>query len=60
MDTSIIFYPPGGETLPVRALTLEANSPPGLTAASASLQVMVTALALILLALSGRLLRRFR
>ncbi|MBW2703711.1 MAG: iron ABC transporter permease [Deltaproteobacteria bacterium] len=60
MDTSIIFYPPGGESLPVRALTLEANAPPGLTAASASLQVMVTALALILLTASGRLSRRLR
>jgi ABC-type Fe3+ transport system permease subunit len=59
MDTSIIFYPPGGECLPVRALTLEANSPLGLTAATACVQVFVTALALLLLAKSTRFQRRF-
>ncbi|MBW1808723.1 MAG: iron ABC transporter permease [Deltaproteobacteria bacterium] len=59
MDTTIIFYPPGGECLPVRALTLEANAPAGLTAATAGLQVIVTALALGLLSMSARLQRRF-
>jgi ABC-type Fe3+ transport system permease subunit len=60
MDTTIIFYPPGGECLPVRALTLEANAPPGLTAATAGVQVLVTAAALLLLSGSARLQRRFR
>ncbi len=44
LDTVVLFYPPGGETLCVRAMTIEANAPPGQTAANAALQVAATAL----------------
>jgi len=60
LETIIVFYPPGGESLPVRALTLEANAPAGLTAATASVQVLVTAAVLLLLALVPRLKRTWR
>ncbi len=55
LDTIVLLYPPGGESLPVRAMTLEANAPPGMTAATAALQVLIT-LAIVLLA--GALWRR--
>jgi len=50
VDTLIVLYPPGGQTLTIRTLTLEANSPAGLTAAAALLQVGTTATLLWLLA----------
>ncbi len=53
LDTVVIFYPPGRETLPVRIFTLEANGPQEVVAALATLHVALTAL---LLALGGSLL----
>lgn len=53
LETTILFYPPGGESLPVRTMTLEANSPPGATAASAALQVAVVALLVVALAVAA-------
>ena len=44
LDTTLVVYPPGGETLAVRILTLEANAPPAQTAALALLQVGLSAL----------------
>jgi iron(III) transport system permease protein len=44
LDTTLMVYPPGGETLAVRILTLEANAPPAQTAALALLQVGLSAL----------------
>lgn len=43
LETIIPFYPPGGESLPVRIMTLEANAPPGMIASTVALQVGVTA-----------------
>ncbi len=47
LDTVVLFYPPGGETLIVRTMTIEANAPPGQTAANAALQVVATALMVV-------------
>jgi len=44
LDTIIAVYPPGGATLAVRILTLEANAPPAQTATLALLQVGLSAL----------------
>jgi len=44
LDTILAIYPPGGETLAVRILTLEANAPPAQTAVLALLQVGLSAL----------------
>ena len=46
VETAILYYPPGGETLPVRIFTLEANGPEPVIAALALLQVGLTALVL--------------
>ncbi len=46
LETAVLYYPPGGETLPVRIFTLEANGPEPVVAALALLHVGVTALAL--------------
>lgn len=46
LETAVLYYPPGGETLPVRIFTLEANGPEPVVAALALIQVGVTALAL--------------
>ena len=43
LDTTLVAYPPGGETLAVRILTLEANAPPAQIAALALLQVALSA-----------------
>lgn len=43
LETIIAFCPPGNDTLPIRAMTLEANAPPGLTAMAATLQIALTA-----------------
>ncbi len=50
LETVIIFYPPGRETLPVRIFTLEANGPEDVVAALAVLHVGLTA---AMLALGG-------
>ena len=44
LDTTLAIYPPGGETLAVRILTLEANAPPAQTAMLALLQVGLSVL----------------
>ena len=44
LDTILAVYPPGGATLAVRILTLEANAPPAQTATLALLQVGLSAL----------------
>ncbi len=54
LETTVLFYPPGGESLPVRTMTLEANAPPGLTAATAATQILVTLLALMMVAVLWR------
>jgi iron(III) transport system permease protein len=51
VETAILVYPPGGETLPVRIFTLEANGPEPTVAALALIHVAVTTAALALLAL---------
>jgi len=57
LDTAVLYYPPGGETLPVRIFTLEANGRPATVAALAMLQVAITA---AVLALGLVVLRRRR
>jgi iron(III) transport system permease protein len=56
LESVVLYYPPGMETLPVRIFTLEANGPPGTVAALATLHVAITmaVLALGLLALRRR------
>ena len=48
LETTVLFYPPGRETLPVRIFTLEANGPPAVVAALALIQVVVTASILLI------------
>ncbi|MGH9870092.1 MAG: ABC transporter permease [Candidatus Polarisedimenticolia bacterium] len=43
LETSILFYPPGGEPLPVRIFTLEANGPEPVVAALAVVQAGLVA-----------------
>lgn len=43
LETTVLFYPPGSETLTVRIFTLEANGPEPVVAALALLHVAVTA-----------------
>ncbi len=57
LETVVMFYPPGGETLPVRIFTLEANGPEKVVAALAVLHVGLTA---AVLALGGLCLRTRR
>jgi iron(III) transport system permease protein len=45
LESSILYYPPGGEPLTVRIFTLEANGPDAVVAGLACLQVALTALA---------------
>ncbi len=54
LDTIVLFYPPGAETLPVRTMTIEANAPPGLTATTALLQIVLTVALLIGMGLATR------
>ena len=42
LETTVLFYPPGGETLTVRFFTLEANGPPAVVAAIALVQIALT------------------
>jgi len=46
LETTVLFYPPGSETLTVRIFTLEANGPEPVVAALALLHVVLTAAAL--------------
>ncbi|MBW2734035.1 MAG: iron ABC transporter permease [Deltaproteobacteria bacterium] len=57
LETVVIFYPPGGETLPVRIFALEANGPEEVVSALAVLHVGLTA---AVLAFGGLLLRKTR
>ncbi len=59
LETVVAFYPPGGETVPIRIFTLEANGPQEVVAALAMLHVGLTAAVLIFggLLLSSRRLR---
>jgi iron(III) transport system permease protein len=50
VETAILVYPPGGETLPVRIFTLEANGPVSTVAALALFHVALTFVALAALA----------
>lgn len=56
LETAVLYYPPGGETLPVRIFALEANGRPSVIAGLAVLHVLITAgvLALGLALLRGR------
>lgn len=42
LETAVLYYPPGGEPLPVRILTLEANGPEPVVAALALIHVAAT------------------
>jgi iron(III) transport system permease protein len=42
LETSVLFYPPGGEPLTVRIFTLEANGPPAIVSALALLHIAMT------------------
>jgi iron(III) transport system permease protein len=42
LETAVIYYPPGGETLTVRIFTLEANGPPGVISALALVHIAIT------------------
>jgi iron(III) transport system permease protein len=42
LETAALYYPPGGEPLTVRILTLEANGPPAVVSALAMVHVTVT------------------
>lgn len=57
LETAVLYYPPGGETLPVRIFTLEANGPEPVVAALAVLHVCITA---TVLGAGALLLRRKR
>lgn len=57
VETAVLIYPAGGETLPVRIFTLEANGPEPVVAALAVVQVGVIA---TILALGAALLLRRR
>jgi iron(III) transport system permease protein len=46
LEMAVLYYPPGGEPLPVRILTLEANGPEPVVAALAVVHVAVSALVL--------------
>ena len=54
VETAILLYPPGGETLPVRIFTLEANGPESTVAALALFHVALTLAALTPLAALAR------
>jgi iron(III) transport system permease protein len=56
LETAVLFYPPGREPLTVRIFTLEANGPPAVVAALATLHAGMTALALA--AIGALILRR--
>ena len=55
LETAVVYYPPGRETLPVRIFTVEANGPPGTVAALAIVHVAIIA---AVLAFGFALLRR--
>ena len=57
LETTVLFYPPGGEPLTVRIFTLEANGPEEVVSALAVVHVMATA---GVLALGWLLVRRSR
>jgi iron(III) transport system permease protein len=44
VETAVLYYPAGSQTLPVQIFTLEANGAPGTVAALATLHVAVTAI----------------
>lgn len=46
LETAVLLYPPGGETLPVRIFTLEANGPESTVAALAVTHIAITLCAL--------------
>jgi iron(III) transport system permease protein len=56
LETAVLYYPPGGEPLPVRILTLEANGPEPVVAALAIIHVAATA---AVVAVGGALLFRW-
>ncbi len=58
VETVLLLRPPGSESLPVRAMTLEVNSPPGLVAATVLLQLVLATAILAALSLLTRA-RRF-
>ncbi len=55
-ETAVLFYPPGGEPLAVRILTLEANGPPEVVAGLALVHISVTTVVLLAAATLVRLL----
>ncbi|WP_394829824.1 hypothetical protein [Pendulispora albinea] len=57
LETAVLFYPPGGETLTVRIFTLEANGSPSVVAALAMIHVVLT---LTVVSIGALAVRRFR
>jgi iron(III) transport system permease protein len=57
VEAAIAYYPPGGETLPVRIFTLEANGPEAVVAALAVMQVLLTVFLIALASLLHRAAR---
>jgi iron(III) transport system permease protein len=55
LELTVLYYPPGGQTLTVRLFTLEANAPEPVVASLAVVQLAMTAAAL---GLGGALLKR--
>jgi iron(III) transport system permease protein len=47
LDTAIVFYPPGMETLPIRIFALEANGPQAVVAGLALIQTAVTSAVIV-------------
>jgi iron(III) transport system permease protein len=60
LGASMLVYPPGEDTLPVRIFTLMANGAPSLISALCVMLVAVTLLALCILGSSFRATRRNR
>lgn len=58
VETVVLLRAPGTETLPVRAMTLEVNSPPSLVAATAVLQLALAAAALAALSMAASAMMR--
>jgi len=54
LGTTILLYPPGGETLPITLYTIEANSPADYTAAMALIEVAFCLVPVILLLVAVR------
>ncbi len=57
IGSTILLYPPGGETLPIALYAIEANSPRSYVAAMTLIQLLVTLVPLAVVTLAGNLIR---